>query len=287
MDLPDRVLTAEYSWERLALEDSCSIQRSFDEGEDKDVLLLELRQYSPGSAARATLFSNKYGIRSDHGIARKKVNFVFVGSEAPYPEAGIPQYFRMIANSGKGLIFPVTLRDSVWHTGADGNEERLPEEYIEPGASSIPFVGTVEQIGVLDLFEESFTIDTGPMEGEFEFLAECTNQLLEGWGIDPEAHQNVSKHPRPGDVGKFARTVARDYPDEMLRDGYGGVLDVRLIVEADGSISDCFIAPPVMKEFAEAACDRIAAYGDFEPALDPSGQAIRDFFTTKIVYSIN
>ena len=74
---------------------------------------------------------------------------------------------------------------------------------------------------------------------------------------------------------------------EALRKGESGIFRLRVIVEADGKISDCVINNATITESLESPACREMRGANFEPALDKDGNPMRSFYTTQIVYRIN
>ncbi len=59
------------------------------------------------------------------------------------------------------------------------------------------------------------------MGDAMKVMRNCTDDMLQYWGIDLEKHRNLAKLPEPiGNVGNWVRS--RDYPNDLLRKGYQG-----------------------------------------------------------------
>lgn len=67
-------------------------------------------------------------------------------------------------------------------------------------------------------------------------LRQCEIGVLRDWGIDPVAYAAIRVPPR-GDIAAVVSDA--DYPPEAVRAGFSGRTVVRLIIDADGRVSDC------------------------------------------------
>ena len=61
---------------------------------------------------------------------------------------------------------------------------------------------------------------------------------------------------------------------------------MRVIVEADGSVSECFVENSTETERLESPACREMLKSEFEPARDAEGQPMRSFYASSISYVI-
>jgi TonB family protein len=113
----------------------------------------------------------------------------------------------------------------------------------------------------------------------------CLDELLEHWGLDAAIQRTLSRSAHPVDQMGWARRVQASYPPELLRAGRSGVVNIRLIIGADGKPVSCMSnkdSPD--RAFEEHACETTMRAARFEPALDASGAPVASYFTTVIAY---
>lgn len=82
--------------------------------------------------------------------------------------------------------------------------------------------------------------------------------------------------------------IINNYPSEAVRNGYEGRVGVRVIVMADGRVSDCVATRSSgYAVLDEAACQGMQRYARFNPALDREGNPTVASWSTSIIYAMN
>ncbi len=157
--------------------------------------------------------------------------------------------------------------------------------------------GTVRAAGI-DL-EEASSIDrvvirngrrivsfeAGNIRKPFEALNQCTDSLLARWGLDPEQHQAFVPAYLLDSASVKGRIEAR-YPRSALSRREEALVSVTVIVEADGSVSNCMVENATPAENLESpACEELAT-ARFEPARNAQGEPMRSFMSTGITYTM-
>lgn len=175
-----------------------------------------------------------------------------------------------------------------------GSSIIIPSEriYPDPPAGSagmaginLAEAGTIDRI-VLRRGGRIISIETGNLAAPIEALNNCTSSLLAEWGLDPDQHQS---YVRPVWLNEDAvvRRITDKYPRAALSRGEQGIFRLRVIVETDGSVSDCHLEKSTRTESLESpACDEMMR-SQFEPARDIAGIPIRSFYAATISYAIN
>ena len=139
----------------------------------------------------------------------------------------------------------------------------------------------------LALGKRALTFETGALKPAFEALNTCTRPMLTEWGLDPEEHESY-RPPRLTHTQALAKAVGRKYPREALRRRQSGVFQMRLIVEADGTVSNCHLEQNTIADSLNSpACQIAMAVAEMEPAEDANGKPLRSFYATTITYSMN
>lgn len=148
----------------------------------------------------------------------------------------------------------------------------------------IPEAATIDRV-VIEAQGRVIAFETGSMERPFTALNACTSNLLGAWGLDPAQHQAYLPPSLIDEEGVLDR-IKRRYPGTSRRRGEQGILYVRVIVEADGSPSDCVIEnASELGSLNSPACSELRK-ARFEPARDAEGNAMRSFVPLTLSYRL-
>lgn len=91
----------------------------------------------------------------------------------------------------------------------------------------------------------------------------------------------------PKNVRQWTGRILDAYPLEAKREGWEGTVGLSVTVSADGRVSTCKVT--VSSGYAildNAACEGMARYARFEPALDRNGVPKSGTFSTRITFAI-
>lgn len=126
------------------------------------------------------------------------------------------------------------------------------------------------------------TIDLGSMKGPLAALDTCVDDLVRTMGLDPAEQRARASGPEPvGNVGEWFRPG--DYPPALNRMVAGGVVVVRLVVGANGAVTDCAVAKAGGdRAFEELTCSLATERGRFTPARGSAGQPIASVWARRI-----
>jgi TonB family protein len=128
----------------------------------------------------------------------------------------------------------------------------------------------------------SVQLELGSMKEALSALDKCMNNLISTWGLDPVEQRQRASAPEPADdpVGWFR---PKDYPASLSRSGMGGIVVMRLIVGADGSVKDCDVAKAGGdKKFEDLTCQLATSRARFRPAVGASGKPIASVWIRRI-----
>lgn len=125
-------------------------------------------------------------------------------------------------------------------------------------------------------------LDMGPMKGALAALDKCMDDLATNWGLDPAEQRQRKSAPEPANnPGDWFKPG--DYPAALNRSGVGGIVVLRLVVAADGSIQDCAVAKAGGdKTFEDLTCQLTKARARFHPAVGAAGQPIKSVWIRRI-----
>ena len=144
---------------------------------------------------------------------------------------------------------------------------------------------TVDRI-VLQKGKHVISFETGSMMPPFQALNVCTSDLLREWGLDPEQHKSYVR-PSWENSKKIVRRIQDAYPRKALMSREQGIFRMRVIVEQDGSVSDCHLEKSTETEKLESPACKEMRSAKFDPARDSAGNPMRSFYATTITYAIN
>ena len=133
---------------------------------------------------------------------------------------------------------------------------------------------------------QAVRLKTGPMGEAFKVLNQCTLDLLSQWGLDPAQHATSQRGPRMINQSALVRKIIADYPKDALSMGEQGIMRMRLIVSAEGTVESCTIIKATNTATLESPACKVMERARFEPALDAQGQPFRSFYATSITYRI-
>ena len=257
------------AWVIDRAEDSCAVRRAFQAGDDQ--VLLELRQFGPGPAFQVTLVSNTLSRTNQSPRVRFEPDDEFFEPSAPF-------FFDQ--GAAHGILYNDSLRPSAV------KESRTLQEWpdAERDARELAITG----LSVTRTFERNLKLQTGRMFAPMADLRDCTDELLERWGMDADIQHTITRPAMPVDFQSWVRRIQEGYPARQLNAGQSGIAMIRLIVGADGRPASCITnkdAPD--HDFDEQACKILMRYARFEPALDAHGEPTESFWATTIYYLLS
>lgn len=263
-------MTPSSKWVVDYAEDSCALRREFQAGDDRAIL--ELRQFGPGDSLQVALVSKTLSRTSRAPRVRFDPDDDFFEPVAPFfldigETRGVTYSDNFRPNAVKGSLGP-------WEDWPPADREARER--------------AITGLSVTRSFEQSLTLQTGPMHEPMEAMRTCLDELLTHWGLDAAAQRTLSRRVKAIDQMGWARRIQTTYPSDMVRTGQSGRVNIRLIVGADGKPASCIPnIGPSNAAFDELACKMSMRYARFEPALDADGRPIASFFTTSIIYTIS
>lgn len=115
-------------------------------------------------------------------------------------------------------------------------------------------------------------------------LADCNDDLLRSWGVDPVVNASLLRKPRPVGDGGVAQWVTNgDYPDEALRRRASGTAVMRFNVGIDGRVNDCaIVVSSGDKALDRTSCAIIVRRGRYDPAIGADGKITPAFAVSSL-----
>lgn len=242
------------NWTAEFADEFCALRRSFGNGEHS--VFFELKQFVPGRGMEITIASQTLE-RRDHTF-----RVAFLPGETENP--GV--YRRVDTDDGwQGYIYPGRL------------EPHGVASLVRGSAQAQERDSTITGYAVENGFSEDFVLETGPMHEVAAVLDQCTDDLVAGWGLDPEQQRNLSQTVRIGTPASWLR----DYLSraERIEREFGiGRLQLVLLVDAAGEVTRCSgIDLPEEVRQENRACEYLMDRRRFEPALDAEGHPVASF----------
>lgn len=253
-------------------DEKCRLARLFGEGEDKTILFME--QWGPderfGFSVAGPAF-NRFRSRSKTEIKffDQRVAFEtepFTGDVEGFGRAVIHANFSL----GNGNEFSREIGEVQYGLPQIETEIAKQAKYV-----------------AFKQGNRTVKLETGPLHEAFTVLNQCSHQRLVDWGLDLDKHLTIKQMPLWRNEKKIAGQIASIYPTRALREGESAIFRMRVLVNEDGSISDCKIYESTITEALQSpACDKMKG-AEFDPALDAEGRPVKSFYQTTIIYRVN
>lgn len=252
----------------------CSLIRVF--GEEPEQHILSLRQYWPGESFGMTVGGRSY--RKFGSRTRTKVRFADgqEGFEAR-PFAGKMEGY------GAAVIFSEVDVAKEGSTAAQGDPAQ--------GGGAIPMLdisaGAAVRFVELQQGAQIVRLETGPMAQAFKVMNDCTASLVKEWGLDPERLRTAQNRPRWLNRDALVQRIVATYPGGALLSGEQGIMRMRVMVNAQGTVDSCTIIKATNTSALESPACEVMKQAKFDPARDATGAAMPSYYATSITYQIN
>lgn len=246
------------SWTADYGEDYCRLIRTFSDGEREFSLALERLQ--PGPMVRLIVVGE--GMRPFRGA--DQIGYAF----QPAGASGKARYVRSETADGQSFVSfdPITLAQATFTPGAPPPMyDRAQEQQAARGITGFLLTdGLISPVRA----------ETGSLGAPVEALQACADDLLTHWGLDAEKHKAMTAPPimNPVSGGVLPQGTV---PFGEFGKLSGGANQVRLMIGADGKVTDCAIySPSLSQSLNERICSLARERASFQPAKDGSGQAM-------------
>jgi hypothetical protein len=254
---PSGTWTADYG------EDYCRLIRTFSDGQREFSLALERLQ--PGAFVKLIVVGE--GMRPFRGA--DQIAYAFQPSGA----SGKARYVRSETADGKSLVSfdPVTLAPPPAFTPpAPGTPPGPPPMYNRTSEQETArgITGFMLTEGLIS----PVRVETGSLRAPIAALQACVDELLTHWGLDADKHKTMTVPPimNPSPNGVLPQGTVPFSEFEKLG---GGANQVRLLIGADGKVTDCAIfSPSLSQSLNERICSLAKERASFQPARDAGGQ---------------
>lgn len=261
------------SWALDYGENRCRIVRTFGDEEEKTIFYLEQRQPSDN----VTWVVGGALVEQLH--AKYKFTVKFGPGFAPFEiKPKVAMTLGEFGDAISGYGFKEQSEDQ--DESAEAQPVGLPVLEVDQGKA----VDWIE----ISRGSKTYRLNTGNLGPVFEAMNSCMLDLVKFWGADPEILRKRKTLPKVTNLGKVARMVQEHFPSDALRKRAQADLLIRVLVEADGTASKCFIHGITNAEqFDNEACVVFLEAAKFEPALDMDGRPVASYYINRILYRVN
>lgn len=296
-----RVETPSSGWLLDYADDRCRIIRTFGEGASKTLLFLE--QVEPSSKLSWILAGP---VVSDIPLRKSAtIRFGPAGNPQTVDQIGstFPEYGQALTGTGltgtptgegaaaSGDALVETSAQGALSTATTKGKSASGSSAIEMPSSRVLDPSEAEGLQWLDVTTPdgaTTRFDTGDMKPVYEAMNTCMDNLLAHWGLDPSQERRRTAGPESFDMSKAARRIIENYPFRGLRKGKSAIIQARMIIGADGSVTDCKIVNLTdAEEFGAGVCRIIRESARFKPALDANGVPMKSYLTQEIRYQVS
>lgn len=260
--------------------DSCRMGRSFGEGDQKIVLMID--RYQPGDALRISFIGKPAFTGQSDGHVRLRFGPDAAEQEVQfYPATADDKTPSLIIRGGVRIAPPSPEQVAKYKASLKAKEFNFEWPDITPEQEA-----AVTYIEVTRAIRQPFILETGSLGAPLAALEKCTDELLDHWGIDVAKHASLSRKVRPlSNPGYWV--TSRDYPTQMWMTGKRAIVQFRLDVDAAGKPTACHIQQSTRpKAFDDAVCGAIMRNARFEPALDAAGNPIASYWLNAVNFHL-
>lgn len=272
---PASIQQSEAGWLLDYADDRCRIIKTFESNGEKNLIYFE--QAEPSDRLSWVIG----GTALDDADLRDKVRIKFGpegrDDEFSYVGAKFPSYGNAV--NGIGVFDQSVLA---------ADETSFPlGDLVSEGRVLVPErVTNVEwvDITVSDATQRLVLGEMGPV---YDAMNTCMDNLLTHWGLDPAVERSRQTAPVDTNRKRTAERIQEKYPYSAVRKGKSARIAARVLVDANGSPTDCKIVElSQSEEFGAGVCRIIKETSRFKPATDASGKAIPSYDFVRIVYQI-
>lgn len=266
-------------------ENSCRLIRTF--GDAKHLVKLAFQSEAPGSM-------DMLAIGWPLSSSDKEITATFdpVGITA---DAG-----KAVETIGKAE--PAILWSHVaFRPNAEIDAEKMRERYYTASHTRPPAVSLAEQaarnareqavtdrttdIAIANHRNRPVILETGSIGDAAKAFNKCSRDSLKDWGVDPEVDSRIVRPVWALNPGQWL--FASDYPRVAAVRGEQSEVDVRLLVDATGRVTNCVSLSHFKgEEFNRISCAKITERARFEPAELADGTKVPSYYIQHVTYRL-
>lgn len=270
------VLNPAQPWSVDFGDDSCVLARTFGPEDNRHALLF--RQWSPSKGVSFTATGPAFR-------KFRSTRTTYVAFRTGAKEKELQPFIGDTAAFGRAVIYASFVVDPDYVYEERSQEKEGP---LEEGLAQLD-IGDAARVEFISFRQGERTVqfNLDALPSAFEVMNNCTQGLLEEWGVHLEKHQTATRRVRLENVKAIAREVASNYPRAAVRNGEQAILRARVMVDETGKATDCVISNVTQTEKLDSPACRPLMRGKFIPALDANGEPFPSFYWTIITYRMD
>ncbi|QZD87104.1 energy transducer TonB [Qipengyuania psychrotolerans] len=259
---------ADGKWSLSQTEYSCSVRRDFVK--DGDRISLVMRSVQPGIEVQFGVFGEDVSRR------KTRISAGFIPSGGQNAVENLAD-----ANLGEtpGLVFSGFIFPQIAFEIAEGGN---PDEAI---AKFDSLAAATTHFAIQGLTPEPVALKTNAITQAASALDKCVWGRLAEMGITEKGLAAIRTAPSPRGYAEWSAKVAAVYPKEALREGFQGLVAMRVVVDEQGKPRFCHVADELIAQtLREAACEAMLEHARFEPAKDREGSPVVGLYFQNVRY---
>jgi hypothetical protein len=272
------VLAPVKPWNLHYAENSCQLFRTFGDPAKPTTLVLE--QIAPDTPMTMMVYGGVLSARVGSGKAQASF---LPFADHRFEEGEVTQ----VAESGQtALMWTAVDLLAGWpkEPGSDApDRKRDVAKGVSRRTHEQSTGARITGIEVKEPRGRTTVLQTGPLAKAHAMMRQCGREQMKAWGLDPETQDKIvlSAWAKRNLVSFFDWT---DYPTDAVRSGQQSIISARLIVGADGKVTNCTPLTAFIGEgFKEVVCRNLSK-ATFEPAELADGTRVPTFVTTRIAF---
>ena len=268
------------NWHLDGSEDRCRLARSFGEGENKIAILID--QDEPSDTIDLTIS----GAAMKDIDWEKPIDLVFGDLEPITLED-----FQDGSLEGYG---PALLKNDInlGETNADEEErstnKREDDRYAQAGLLGLETdrFESVQTFSLVQGDETLIGLQIPNFHSALKALDFCSETFVTHWGLDLEAQKTRLRGPVMTNFDIVVRRILKTYSRAALRAGEQGTIRFRVLVDAQGAVTDCQHSAATQVEALRPKICKELQWAKFDPAIGADGQPIPSYYAGKVRYAI-
>ena len=246
--------------------DSCRLARTFGDGDDRVVLILD--KFQPNDRMDLSLVGKRI---ARHGVLKIPVETTFGPGLAA---GGFGDAIIGVIGSDRDQILMI------------GSRDLLNRPFVKkPGvADEGAFRTTPEEEAAIEELRirtstRTLTLHTESLGQPMTAMRKCLSDLVRDWGFDPAEQTLLTKRAAPLNSPTEWFRAMKSLPRAFVN-GQSAVIRFRLMVDSEGKVTKCFIQQATLSpEIAKVTCEMMLKGARFSPALDAHGKAVASYYT--------
>ena len=268
------------NWTLDFADEKCRLTRLF--GENDEATLFYLEQFAPSDQASMAIAGNPIGPLS----RGDEIKVRFGPRDEHYYD--LPLTEAKFGNIGDGIMLRFLPLSDLQER--DKNDKEKGGSHFD--TIGVPRIDPDEIKGVewLSLLRRGREVVL-PLPGFQQAIAAlntCSLDLVRHWNLDTQEHKTMSRLVEPLNLSEVAEKITKEYFGGALRNGEQANLNLRIIVNENGSIDECSVSNVTTVKYLKTnACDIFGRRAMFTPARNAAGEPMKSFYDVELVYRVS